>query len=252
MSQRIVSLVPSQTELLAYLGLDAEVVGITRFCIHPAHWYRTKQRIGGTKDFRVDQIAALRPDLILANKEENTQEGIAQLATQHEVWVSDVNTFADALSMIQTIGGLTQRRDAAADLINRLETALAQHLPALPTQRRLRVAYLIWRNPYMVAANDTFIQDMMTNIVGLDNVFAHLSRYPVVTLPQLAAERPDLVLLSSEPYPFRERHIAELREILGSAVRIELTDGEMWSWYGSRLLQAIPYLSMLRKVWGSA
>lgn len=252
MSQRIVSLVPSQTELLAYLGLGDEVVGITRFCIHPAHWHRTKQRVGGTKDFRVEQIAALRPDLVLANKEENTQEGIAQLATQHKVWVSDIHTFADALSMIHTIGDLTQRHGAAADLINRLETTLAQHLPVLPTQHRLRAAYLIWRSPYMAAANDTFIQAMMTDLVGLDNVFAHLSRYPVVTLPQLAAERPDLVLLSSEPYPFRERHIAELREVLGSTVRIELTDGEMWSWYGSRLLQAIPYLSMLRKVWYSA
>lgn len=244
MPQRIVSLVPSQTELLADLGLEAETVGITRFCVHPTHWYRSKPRVGGTKDFKFERIAALQPDLILANKEENTAEGIAQLSAHFRVWVSDIVRFSDALDMITTIGNLTCRQAQATQIINVIETARHQHATLSPALRP-RAAYLIWRNPYMVAANNTFINSMLTDICGFDNAFAHLSRYPTLALSDLVDVAADVLFLSSEPYPFRDKHIAELRANLPAHTRIMLTNGEMWSWYGSRLIQAIPYLSQI-------
>lgn len=238
--QRIISLVPSQTELLASLGLEAEVAGITKFCVHPAHWFRNKQRVGGTKTIHLALVHALQPDLILANKEENVREQVEALARDYPVWISDVNTLADAVSMIRAVGTLTGKAAAAQALAGQLESSYAQVTPA---STPVRTAYLIWRDPYMTIGGDTFIHDQLSRC-GLVNVFGHRERYPVVTVADLQAADCSVLLLSSEPYPFRQQHLEELQAFLPHT-RIVLVDGELFSWYGSRLLKAPAYFQEL-------
>lgn len=238
--QRIVSLVPSQTELLYTLGLEQEVVGITKFCVHPNSWFRSKTRIGGTKNVRIDAIKALSPDLIIANKEENTAEDVKALMETYPVWVSDIHTLEDACGMITGIGAITRKAAAAAQLAADIRQRFAA-LPPLPAP--VPTAYFIWRDPWMAAGNDTFIHHMLQRC-GLQNIFSHIPRYPAIAADQLAASGCRLVLLSSEPYPFKEKHIAEIQSILPEA-RVLLVDGEMFSWYGSRLLEAPAYFADL-------
>ena len=232
--RRIVSLVPSLTELLADLGLDDEVVGLTRFCVHPDGWKRRKAIVGGTKTVDPARVAALQPDLVLAAKEENVQEQVDALAAP--AFVTDVATVADAVAMIRRVGALVDRAGAADELADAVEGGFA----ALAPPRRLRAAYLIWREPWMTVGGDTFISDVMAH-AGFDNVYGDAGRYPSVTPDELRARQPDVVLLSSEPYPFRSAHLAEVRALVPDA-RVELVDGEPFSWYGSRMRAAPAYL----------
>lgn len=238
--KRIVSLVPSQTELLYDLGLDEEVVGITKFCIHPEPWFRSKRRVGGTKTVHRHIIDELQPDLIIANKEENTKEQIEELAAVYPVWISDITTVEHALQMIEKVGIITGREANANELVREIAGGFAG-LPTALQQRK--VAYYIWKDPWMCAGGDTFISDVITKM-GWLNVCEHLARYPEVNLQDLQALQPDLVLLSSEPYPFKDKHIAEITSAV-PGVEVKLVDGEMFSWYGSRMRHAIPYLSKL-------
>ena len=232
--ERIISLVPSQTELLHDLGLGDRVVGITKFCIHPQDWFRSKARVGGTKQVDIDKVRALEPDLIIGNKEENTRADIEALEHEFPVCMSDVRDLPGALDMVRDVGKLTGTATQALEIAKRIADGFAA-LEPLP--QRPSVAYLIWRKPWMAAGGGTFIHDMLQRI-GLDNVFADRpERYPELSPAELAAADPDLVLLSSEPYPFKEEHIAELNMLLpGCPVR--LVDGEAFSWYGSRLLMS--------------
>lgn len=238
--QSIVSVVPSQTELLHYLGLGDAVTGITKFCVHPEEWFREKKRVGGTKTLHLDVIRLLKPDLILANREENERSQIEALAREFLVYVSDISDLTDALEMIRTVGRLTGTTERAEKLVSELEAGFSA-LPAFP---RLSAAYLIWREPYMAAGSGTFIHSMMDK-AGFDNVFGALTRYPEVTPEMLAGAGPDVVLLSSEPYPFREKHLEEISAICPDA-RVLLADGELFSWYGSRLLHTPDYFKQLR------
>ncbi len=239
--QRIISLVPSQTEFLFDLGLEQEVVGITKFCVHPSEWFQTKARVGGTKTLDFDKIAALQPDLIIGNKEENEQAQIEALAKRYPVWMSDIATLNDALNMMMLLGALTGRSEMAQALV--AEISASFHALQQSTIQPRRAAYFIWRKPNMVAANGTFIHEMM-RIAGFENVFADLERYPEITLDMLAAAQPDCILLSSEPYPFAEKHIAVFQEACPTA-RIQIVDGEVFSWYGSRLRYAPEYFRSL-------
>lgn len=241
---RIISLVPSITELLFALGLNDEVIGITKFCTQPEAWFRTKQRIGGTKNARVAEILALHPDLVIANKEENVEEQVKAMAAETDVWVTDIKTLEDALQMIQEAGIITGKQAAATNIILNIKKGFAQ-LPVL--NHRLKVGYLIWRNPYMAAGGDTFIHDMLSQM-GLDNIYGQMDRYPEVSLQALVKDPPDVLLLSSEPYPFGAKHMAEIREWLPATLPV-LVDGACFSWYGSRLLEAPDYFGKLIKEW---
>ncbi len=238
--QKIISLVPSQTELLYELGLEHETIAITRFCIHPKKWFDQKTRIGGTKALDIDKIAALKPDLIIANKEENVKEQVEQLAEHFRVWVTDVNDLHSACQMISDIGHLTGKAEKAAQLLIAIQNEFEKI--QLPLQKR-RTAYLIWKDPYMTIGGDTFIHDMLVK-AGMENVFEDQQRYPEISITELKEKKCDQVLLSSEPYPFREKHILELKENL-PGVQIRLVDGEMFSWYGSHLLKAPEYFNNL-------
>jgi len=238
--KRIVSLVPSQTELLSYLGLDKEVIGITKFCVHPKEWFTNKQRVGGTKALHIPLIKKLQPDLIIANKEENVKAQVEELAKEFPVWVTDVNNLEESLRMIKDVGELTYKATKAETLIPEIKTRFSQ-LPT--TNHKLQTAYLIWQDPYMTVGGDTFINDMMKRC-GLQNIFADKKRYPEITIDQLSTDDCKLILLSSEPYPFQQKHVEELEKQLPGK-KIILVDGEMFSWYGSRLLKAAKYLKAL-------
>lgn len=238
---RIVSVVPSQTELLYTLGLNNEVVGITKFCVHPNSWYKNKTRVGGTKTLDIEQIKKLNPTLILANKEENVKEQIEALRDVCPVYVSDINTFDDALMMMDVIGQWTNRHEMARELIEQLRFQATQYLQK-PDPRS--VLYLIWQKPYMAAGTNTFIHTML-KVGGWKNSVP-LSRYPELTEEQIRTLNPGLVFLSSEPFPFKLKHIQELQTILPEA-KIMLVDGEMFSWYGSRLLHSFNYFKTLHE-----
>jgi ABC-type Fe3+-hydroxamate transport system substrate-binding protein len=240
--KRVVSLVPSQTELLHYLGLENEVVGITKFCVHPNAWFNNKPSIGGTKNVNMDAVKVLQPDIIIANKEENVKKQIETLEAIAPVWVSDVNKFEDALAMIEAIGNVTNTNQKAEHLIKEINSQFNQ---LKTTNPKLTTAYLIWRKPYMTVGGDTYINDML-QYAGFENVFAHEKRYPTITIEQIAKKKCDLLLLSSEPYPFRQAHIVELQVAMPNT-KILLVDGEMFSWYGSRLLEAATYFKTLQE-----
>lgn len=244
---RIVSLVPSQTELLFDLGLNEEVVGITKFCIHPEEWFRSKMRVGGTKNINLNIIRQLSPDLIIANKEENVKEQIEELAQKCDVWITDVNSLNDAVDMINNIGKLTGRIEAASVLVLKIEEGFDNLKINSSKRRKIPTAYFIWKDPYMVAAGDTFINDMM-QYCGLENIFFQNKRYPQISLEEIKERKGELILLSSEPYPFKQKHKEEIQSHLPK-IKIELVDGEMFSWYGSRLLKSIDYFqSFLHKM----
>lgn len=259
--KRIISLVPSQTELLYDLGLRDEVVGITKFCVHPEEWFRSKTRIGGTKKYDFDKIKALAPDLIIGNKEENEKDQIEELMKHYTVWMSDIYNLRDAFDMITRIGTLVGKREEAVNLKLEIESKFSQFENNLasgggnalintgsPDLRspfsQLRTAYFIWKDPYMVAGHDTFINEMLT-VCGFENIFTDKdSRYPEINNEELIAAQPELILLSSEPYPFKEKHIEEFNRVLPEA-KVIIVDGEIFSWYGSRLQKAPDYFRRL-------
>lgn len=199
--KRIVSLVPSQTELLFDLGLDSEVVGITKYCIHPAHWQLEKAIVGGTKNFQLDIIESLKPDLIIGNREENAKDLIIQLyRRKHAVWMSEIYTLEDALQMIGDVGLLVNKSERANDLV----TQIKYGFDSVRQFRARRVLYLIWRKPWMAAGQNTFVNSMMQRI-GLQNCLPELSRYPELSTGELISLNPEIVFLSSEPYPFKRK-----------------------------------------------
>ena len=246
--KRIISLVPSQSELLWYLGVKEELVGITKFCIHPNEMFQLVKRIGGTKTINIDEVKKLNPCLIIANKEEHEQNQIEELAKMFPVYISDIYNLNDASQMIEQIGIITDRENESkktiSSIIEKHQLFKNQHLKI----NQNKVTYLIWKNPYMAAGSNTFITSMLHEI-GFENIFAnHQNRYPEITVADLQEKQLDYLFLSSEPYPFKEKDIIELQEKLPDT-KIILVDGEMFSWYGSRLLYAFDYFcELIRKL----
>lgn len=223
--RRIVSLVPSQTELLYELGLSDEVVGITKFCIYPKEWFESKNRVGGTKQVNIDKVRSLQPDLIIGNKEENTQEDIEQLEKIAPVWMSDIITFEDALEMISEIGMLVGKSKEATAIRTEIETEFS-HLPVESTKS---VLYFIWKDPDYIVGKSTFIDAMLTK-AGFENL-CNEERYPELKSYEI---QPDYIFLSSEPFPFKEDHAVEIKKKFPVS-KVLFVDGEMFSWYGSRM-----------------
>lgn len=243
--RRIVSLVPSQTELLSDLGLDEEVVGITKFCVHPDGWTKRKTIVGGTKDFKTTRIRELAPELIIANKEENTKETLEELMEEFPVWVSDVNNLDDALEMIGMIGSMTGRAKKAAEVLSAIRSGFDQLNEEVENgSNGKRVVYYIWKDPWLTAGRDTFIQEML-RCCGFVPV-SDLPRYPELKPGELPALQTDIVLLSSEPYPFKEEHRTTFKGIVPDDC-ILMVEGELFSWYGSRLMQSPAYFRRLMK-----
>ena len=243
---RIVSLVPSQTELLYDLGLEENLVGITKFCVHPYHLKSTKTIVGGTKKINFNKIKALVPDIIICNKEENTLQMVTELSEICPVWITNIITIQDNLQMIQDFGQLFNKRTEARNWIDKTNNALidfTNYMQDLPTQK---VAYFIWKNPYMVSGSDNFVNEML-KINKFENIYVNKGRYPEIELKNLAVDGdPDLILLSSEPYPFKDEDAFEIGRFTHHATTV-FVDGEMFSWYGSRLVKAFDYFKIMHE-----
>jgi iron complex transport system substrate-binding protein len=242
---RIVSLVPSQTELLYDLGLEDNIVGITKFCVHPVHFKATKTIVGGTKNIKFDKIKALQPDIIICNKEENTKEIVEELSQICLVWVTDIYTIEDNLQMISDFGQLFNKRTEAQKWIDKIDFAYQDFQQFIKDKPIKKAAYFIWANPYMVAGNHTFINELL-QLNHFENIYANKeSRYPEIELKKIRLEGdPDYVFLSSEPFPFKDEHAFEIGRFTHHAKTV-FVDGEMFSWYGSRLLKAFDYFKLL-------
>ncbi len=243
--KRIVSLVPSQTELLYDLGLKESIVGITKFCIHPNHLRKEKRVVGGTKQIHLDRIKALQPDIILCNKEENTKEIVELCEAICIVHVSDIFTIEDSLELIHQYGELFNKSTEATSIIDTIKSEYEKFSLFIENQSSLKTTYFIWKDPWMVAANKTFINYLL-KLNKFENVYNTDERYPEIKLEESNFNNGvDVVLLSSEPYPFKEKHKEHLEQYYPNA-QIILADGEMFSWYGSRLTKAFQYFKMLR------
>ena len=245
--KRIISLVPSQTEFLFDIGLEEDIAGITRYCVHPAGKVNEKTKIGGTKKFDIEKIKSLKPDLIIGNKEENYREGVVELSRHFPVWMSDIYTLNDVYRMMHEISRITAKQLEGDVLVTTIRDRFSVlENEAVKWDCKRSCAYFIWRKPYMVAAQNTFI-DHMLKVFGLKNVFSYGERYPEINPDVLASLEPDYIFLSSEPYSFSEKHFEEFQAFAPDA-KLILVDGEMFSWYGSRLMHAPEYYQQLYKV----
>jgi ABC-type Fe3+-hydroxamate transport system substrate-binding protein len=238
---KIVSLVPSLTELVIDLGLSEKLSGRTRFCIHPERVIRNIPVIGGTKNPQIEKIISLSPDIIIANREENRREDIEQLGKKAEIYLTDITSIEDALLTIHDLGNKLDADARASELIEKIHHELDQ----IPDEKPLSAAYLIWRMPWMTAGNNTYIHSVLQRW-KLENIFYHQSRYPKTTLEEISVEEPDIILLSSEPFPFAEKHISEVQNVCNDS-RILLVDGEWFSWYGSRMIPSFKKLNTFRR-----
>jgi len=235
--QRIVSCVPSQTEFLFALGLDSEIVGVTLFCVHPSEQAKTKTKIGGTKNLKIDKILALKPDLVIGNKEENTKEQLESIAAHIPVFVTDVHDFNSALHSMNNLSLLVERPSIGEQIVGHIQKQFFQ----IRQLKTFKVIYLIWHNPWMTVGGDTFINSML-NKAGFINCFEDRKRYPEIDINEMIALDPDFLFLSSEPFPFRDKHEAELVTYFPPN-RIKRVDGELFSWYGNRMSQSVVYFS---------
>lgn len=235
---KIISLVPSITEALFDLGLrESEIIGRTKFCIHPENRVKNVAVIGGTKNLNIEKIKALKPDLILANKEENTKEEVEELQKYFKVLVTNISTLEDNYYLLKNLGNLLDRKEIAQKYNIKIYEVF-QNFSDFPKKK---CAYLIWKNPYMTVGADTFIHDILDK-VGFENVFKHHKRYPEISIEELKAA--EFVFLSSEPFPFKQKHVEELQKQLPDS-KVFLVDGEAFSWYGTHLAKCENYFKGL-------
>lgn len=243
--KRIISLVPSQTELLVDLGLEKSLVGVTKFCVHPVGLRKQKTIVGGTKSLKYDLIDELNPDIILCNKEENTKEIVENLSQKYPVHVSDISTIAESLQLILQYGEIFDMKNQAEQIVEKVRIEEKRFVNFISEKPQKKVAYFIWRDPWMAVGGGTFINEML-KLNGFINVYQDVSRYPEISKDDLRdlIENLDVILLSSEPFPFSEKHIEEIK-VINPKANVQLVDGEYFSWYGSRLVNAFTYFKTL-------
>jgi ABC-type Fe3+-hydroxamate transport system substrate-binding protein len=237
--KRIISLVPSFTETLFEIGLGNNLVGITKFCVHPTQLRKQIPLIGGTKNINISKIEALAPDIVFASKEENIQEQVNALKKFTQVHTSDIKSVFDVLQWLAIIEKMFQVDNALLQELKNKIDEITKYIPAAAYS----AVYLIWQNPFFTIGGDTFINSMLS-YAGIKNVFQDNTRYPTITIEDIAHSQAEIVLLSSEPFPFKEKHVAQLQTLLPTK-KIMLVDGEIFSWYGWRMTKALPYFALL-------
>jgi len=235
---KVISLVPSITEALFDLGLtEKEIIGRTKFCIHPAEKVKNVEIIGGTKNLNIEKIRSLHPDLILANKEENVKEQVESLMNDFKVTVYNTETIEDNYYLVKNLGLLFNKEERAQTFNLKIYDVLYE----ATLNSKVKAAYLIWKNPYMTVGSDTFIHNILSEI-GFENIFKNQTRYPEIRTEDL--DEADVIMLSSEPFPFKEKHIAELKEVYPHK-KIMIVDGEAFSWYGTHIAKCESYFREL-------
>jgi len=238
--KRIISTVPSISETLGDLNLELEVLGVTRFCVHPSHWKKEKTIIGGTKRLDFTRISNLNPDLLIGIKEENVKPQVDEIAAKFPYWIGDVNSFNDNYRLISDLGALCNREDEAESILKNTKKVIESLKNGL--KRKAKVLYFIWRGPYMLAGNNTYINSFLEEL-GFENAAKKLhGRYPKTDVEQIKLLDFDFILLSSEPFPFNQLHAQELKVNFPDKT-ILFVDGEIFSYYGSRVSKEKEYLS---------
>ncbi|KAB1062720.1 ABC transporter substrate-binding protein [Salibacter halophilus] len=241
----IVSTVPSQTELLFDLGLGSKVKGVTRFCVHPKNAVADIPKIGGTKNLDIEKIRDINPDLIIGNKEENIKEQVEKLKTDFPVWLSDIKSPGDALDMMTEIGEITQTKDKAVELVNKIQQLLDE-LAEIGSDRKRKALVFIWKDPYMVAGRDTYMHEVL-KLLGYETaIHRDDERYPQVTMDQIEESEPDLLLFTSEPFPYSSRELQIFQEKIPNCKKL-VVNGEYFSWYGSRMIKSFQYFKQLKR-----
>nr|QIQ10483.1 Vitamin B12-binding protein [uncultured bacterium] len=233
---RIISLVPSLTESLLDFGIP-DIVGRTKFCIHPKDQVKDIEVIGGTKNIHIEKIRALKPDLILANKEENMKEQVETLMPDFKVWVTNIENIEDNYYFLKNLGNMFNQKEKAQAFNLKIYDIFNQY----KLNKRIKAAYLIWKKPYMTIGSDTFIHHLLQQF-GFDNIFSEQKRYPVIEMQDL--DEAEIIMLSSEPYPFQEKHLEEFRAVYPDK-KIIIVDGEAFSWYGTHIAKCETYYKEL-------
>ena len=243
--RRIVSLVPSITETLFAFGLDDAVVGATDYCVHPGDRLAQGPRVGGTKNVRVDEVVALEPELVIANREENRRRNVEALEARGlRVFVTYVRTLTEAVRDLGTLGRIMRCHAKAAAIARELDAALAE-VGGAPAPR---VLALIWKKPWMTFNADTFAHDLSSASGGRNPFADAAARYPRISEAELAAVDPEVILLPTEPYAFGEEDRRELGSLDCQAARngrVHVVEGELLSWYGPRMPRALRTFSRL-------
>lgn len=245
---RLVSLCPSVTDTVFALGRGAALVGRTKFCVQPRAEVERVERVGGTKNPRVDRIVALRPDLVLMNEEENRKEDAEALRAAGlsvlSMLVRDLDGALASVALIgEAIGARTEARQIAGDIARQRDDIILR----AATRRRRTFAYLIWQHPWMAVSDDTYVSSLLS-AAGGDNVVRGGARYPEIDAGLLASA--ECVLLSSEPFPFSDKHRHALAAEAGIPLEcLQLVDGELLSWHGARTGAGLAYAESL---WSAA
>lgn len=238
---KIISLVPSITEALFDLGLTKdEIIGRTKFCIHPENQVKDVAVIGGTKSINIEKIRSLNPDIIIANKEENTKEDVEELQKYFKVLVTNISTLEDNYYLLKTLGNLLDKQEIA----QKYNSKINEIFQDIQCTEKKSCAYLIWQNPYMTVGSDTFIHAVLDQI-GFENIFKTQKRYPEISIKELKVA--EFVFLSTEPFPFKQKHVDELQKQLPDS-KVILVDGEAFSWYGTHLAKCESYFKNLLEI----
>jgi ABC-type Fe3+-hydroxamate transport system substrate-binding protein len=246
--------VPSLTEALFELGLGPRVVGVTDWCVHPAADVAHVPKVGGTKNPSIPRVLELAPDLVIANQEENRERDVERLrAAGVSVWVTYPRTVAEGVALVRELAAFGAPPERAQPLIHALDSAVERARAAAPAHRT-RVFCAIWKRPWMAVGADTYADDLLA-LCGGTNVFRDRPerRYPIVSEAEIAAARPEVILLPDEPYAFGPRDVAELAAIdtpAGAAGRIHCIDGTLISWYGPRIARAVGEVTALLRPGG--
>lgn len=231
--------------MLVDLGLEENIVGVTKFCVHPENLKKDKVIVGGTKNINLEKIKALKPDFILCNKEENTKEIVENCSVIATTHVSDLFTIEDVIDLIKYYATIFHCEKKATIIIDELRNTIKKFKIYIKDKSTLKVVYFIWKKPWMIAANNTFINHLL-ELNKFENCFKDQNRYPEIILEDLELKQVDAILLSSEPYPFKENDFSDFNNYTENT-KVVLVDGEYFSWYGSRLLNAFEYFKELRE-----
>ena len=241
---KIVSLVPSISELIYDLNIEKKLIGVTKFCIHPKYFQIEKTVVGGVQEFDIEKIKELKPDVVFASKDENFEEEILELQKFVPVYVTDVKSVDEAKQMIVNFGELLSCRNDASKIIMKIDMQLNDLAKVTDDLLYRSGAYFVWNEPWVAAGKDTFVNSML-KLVKINNVFEDLKeRYPMVTGANIHLGNPDIVMLPSEPYKFEDQQAFEISSHTHDAATY-FVDGEAFAWYGSRLIKSLDYLKLL-------